>query len=95
MLVETHVVADAAGNWMTRLPANLTGDAPRIVIEHVSIGQVPLGASGFQLSDRTYGQLQFSVSSGFQSTSDGVLGATAGQSLVADHAENLNPLNWL
>ncbi len=95
VLAESRAIADSAGNWMVRLPANLPSDAPRIVIEHVSTGQVPLGSSGFQLSEQTYSQLQFASTYGFQSTANGVLGATAGESLAADHRENLNPLNWL
>ncbi len=95
ILAEQSVIADAAGNWMLQLPGMLPSDAPRIVIEHISTSQVPLGSSGFRLSDQTYTQLQFGTTYGYQSTADGVLGATAGEALRVDHAENLNPLNWL
>lgn len=95
ILAEESVVADAAGNWMVQLPGLLPSDAPRIVIEHISNGQVPLGSSGFRLSSQTYTQLQFGTAYGYESTADGLLGETAGEALRADHAENLNPLNWL
>ncbi len=95
ILTEQSVIADAAGNWMLQLPGMLPSDAPRIVIEHISTSQVPLGSSGFRLSDQTYSQLQFGTTYGYQSTADGLLGATAGEALSQDHSENLNPLNWL
>ena len=95
ILTEQRVIADAAGNWMLQLPGMLPSDAPRIVIEHISTSQVPLGSSGFRLSDQTYSQLQFGTTYGYQSTADGLLGATAGEALSQDHSENLNPLNWL
>ena len=95
ILTEQSVIADAAGNWMLHLPGMLPSDVPRIVIEHISTSQVPLGSSGFRLSDQTYSQLQFGTTYGYQSTADGLLGATAGEALREDHSENLNPLNWL
>ena len=91
---EAYIIADSTGNWITRLPAALPSDAPRIVIEHISTNEIPLGSSGFGLSGPTYSQLLYGVSSTEQGSIMGVLSSTASATLEADHEENLNPLNW-